>query len=65
MNVKEVLEFEVRNMPDSVAEDVLNFIVSYGRKTQDNGLTKVAQKYSEQAFNDIWDNEEDALYDKL
>lgn len=65
MNVKEVLEFEVKNLPDSVAEEVLNFIVSFGNKARDTGLTKAAQKYSEAAFNDIWDNDVDAVYDKL
>jgi hypothetical protein len=43
-------------------EDFVNFL---HYKSEDNKLTAAAIKMSEKLFGEVWDNPEDAEYDKL
>ena len=50
--------------PDKLAvvDDFVDFLESRGREKR---LVKAAEKLSEQSFQKIWDNPEDAEYDNL
>jgi hypothetical protein len=50
--------------PDKVheVEDFVDFLKLYNENRQ---FIKMAAKLSEKSFNDVWDNPEDAAYDRL
>lgn len=45
--------------------EVLDFIQFIEQKHEKGVLMQVAQKLSERSFEKVWDDEEDAVYDKL
>lgn len=50
--------------PDKVAE-VENFVDFLRQRNEDTHLIQAATKLSESAFRKVWDNPEDADYDRL
>ena len=50
--------------PDRLAE-VEDFIDFLQQRDQDNTLRKTYAQASEEAFNQVWDNDDDAFYDDL
>ncbi len=46
----------------SEAEDFIDFLKNRERERQ---TTRAAEKLSEDRFRDVWDNPEDAVYDRL
>jgi hypothetical protein len=50
--------------PDKVAE-VEDFIDFLRQRQDDRELTRAASKLAEKVFKDVWDNPEDAAYDRL
>jgi hypothetical protein len=50
--------------PERVAE-VEDFVDFLHHRTEDRALTQAAARLSEDAFKKIWDNREDADYDRL
>jgi len=62
---KEILYEEIEKLPDNLISDVFNYILFLENKNENNRLTVMARTLSEDSFSKIWDNEEDAVYDKL
>ena len=50
--------------PDKVAE-VADFVDFISQKDRDHRLLKAGNKLAEEAFNKVWDNTEDEVYDRL
>jgi hypothetical protein len=50
--------------PDRLAE-VQDFVEFLSQRDQDARLLRAGNKLSEEAFNKVWDNPEDAEYDNL
>jgi len=62
---EEVLIEKIRTLtPDRVSE-VEDFIDFLQHKSADKNLIQAASRLSENAFNKVWDNPEDAEYDRL
>ena len=56
---------KIRTLPPEKlheVEDFIDFLRQYG---QDQQLKQAAAKLSEKAFQQVWDNPEDAEYDRL
>ncbi len=64
MTVRDLIKQEVEKLPESVLTEVLDFIHFLEQK-RDRNLAFAAQSISERSFEKVWDNEEDAAYDKL
>lgn len=62
--VQHVLEKLETLSPDRLAE-VEDFIDFLQQRDQDKRLRRDFAQASEVAFNKVWDNDDDAIYDKL
>lgn len=62
--VKHVLEKLEHLSPDRLAE-VEDFIDFLQQRDQDKRLRQEFARASESAFAKVWDNDDDAIYDKL
>ena len=62
--VQHVLEKLEHLSPDRLAE-VEDFIDFLQQRDQDKRLRQDFAQASETAFNKVWDNDDDAIYDKL
>ena len=65
MSVKQRIKKEIDKLPESLLPDVFDFIQFLEHKKEQTLLTKASQKLSEASFKKIWDNDEDAVYDRL
>jgi len=65
MSVKELIKNEIEKLPESVLEEVFDFIQFLEMKREKSLLVKASQDISRASFERIWDNEEDAVYDSL
>jgi hypothetical protein len=65
MTVKDKLRQEIEVLSDQMAEEVYCFVRFIEVEKEKEKFTGFAQKVSEQSFQHIWDNQEDAAYDKL
>ncbi|MHB1661928.1 MAG: DUF2281 domain-containing protein [bacterium] len=63
MSNKDLIINEIDKLPDNLLPEVLDFIKFLELKKQNGLLIKSSGKLSENVFNAIWDNEEDAAYD--
>ena len=63
-NTQQLFNKIQRLPPEKVAvvDDFVDFLESRGKE---NSLIKAVEKLSEQAFQKVWDNQEDAEYDNL
>lgn len=61
----DVLIEKIRSLSPEKAAEVEDFVDFLRLREQDNRLTRAATKLSEDAFADVWDNSEDAVYDEL
>ena len=63
-NTQQLFNKIQRLPPEKVAvvDDFVDFLESRGKE---DSLIKAAKKLSEQSFQKIWDNQEDAEYDNL
>ena len=62
MNSEELIE-KIRNLPPeriAKVEDFIDFIA----QRDERRLMQAAARLSEDAFNQVWDNEEDSVYDQ-
>lgn len=62
---EKILISKIRTLPPEKlheVEDFIDFLRQYG---QDRLLKQTAAKLSEKSFQKVWDNPEDAEYDKL
>jgi len=62
--VQDLLE-KIRNLPPDKAAEVEDFVDFLRQRDQDHKLTRAATKLSEDSFRRIWDNPDDADYDRL
>jgi len=65
MSVKEVIKKEIDKLPEDILAEVFDFIQFLESKKEKTLLTKASQKLSEVSFKKVWDNDEDAVYDRL
>lgn len=65
MSVKEVIKKEIDKLPEDILAEVFDFIQFLESKKGKTLLTKASQKLSEVSFKKVWDNDEDAVYDRL
>ena len=63
--VKERIINEINRLPESYLSEVFDFILFLESKKDKALLAKASQQLSTASFEKIWDNEEDAAYDKL
>ena len=63
-NTRQLFNKIQRLPPEKVAvvDDFVDFLESRGKE---NSLIKAVEKLSEQSFQKVWDNQEDAEYDNL
>lgn len=65
MTVKDLIKQEVDKLPENALSEVLDFIQFLELKREKGDLILAAQGISERSFERVWNNEEDAAYDKL
>lgn len=65
MSVKEMIKKEIDKLPENLLEEVFDFIQFLEIKKGKTLLTRASQKLSIASFQNVWDNEEDAVYDTL
>lgn len=63
--VKERIINEIDRLPESYLSEVFDFILFLESKKDKALMAKASQQLSTVSFEKIWDNEEDAAYDKL
>jgi uncharacterized protein DUF2281 len=56
---------KVRALPPEKVAEVEDFVDFLQQRDQDRRLVEAATRLSEQAFAAVWDNPEDAEYDRL
>ena len=56
---------KIRRLPPEKVAVIEDFVEFLGYRSEENNLVKSASKLSEKSFSEIWDNPEDAEYDKL
>ena len=55
----------IRNLPPERVAEVEDFVDFLTVRDQDRHLTLAASRLSEEAFHAVWDNPDDAEYDRL
>jgi hypothetical protein len=63
MKSEELIE-KIRNLPPERIAEVEDFI-DFIAQRDERRLVQAATKLSEEAFGQVWDNEEDSVYDQL
>ncbi|MEO5574035.1 MAG: toxin-antitoxin system, antitoxin component, Xre family protein [Gammaproteobacteria bacterium] len=63
--VEQVLIDKIRDLSPEKIDEVTDFVDFLRSRDEGRHLTQVATKLSEQAFNQVWDNPDDADYDHL
>ena len=56
---------KIRSLPPEKLAEVEDFVDFLRLREQDRELTRAASRLSEEAFQKVWDNPDDADYDKL
>jgi len=56
---------KIRTLPPEKGIEVEDFVDFLRGRLDDRRLVRAAAKLSEDAFRKVWDNEDDAAYDKL
>jgi hypothetical protein len=59
-----ILIRKIRDLPPEKLAEVTDF-VDFLTQREDRQITKSAAKLSEKAFRKVWDNRDDAAYDRL
>ena len=62
---KTTLIDKIRSLPPEKASEVEDFVDFLRMREEDRQLARAATKLSEEAFQKVWDNPDDADYDKL
>ena len=65
MSVRELIKNEIDKIPEDILPEILDFIQFLELKKEKSILAKACQNLSEKSFEKIWDNDRDAVYDKL
>lgn len=61
---QELLE-KIQQLPPHAFEEVADFVDFLRTRAEERALTEAAAKLSEPMFARVWDNPEDAAYDRL
>jgi hypothetical protein len=61
----DVLLEKIRSLPAEKVAEVEDFVDFLRSRDQDRQLTRAVSRLSEEAFGKVWDNPEDAEYDRL
>ena len=56
---------KIQSLPPHKITEVEDFVDFLSQREQDQSLVYAATKLSEKSFKNIWDNPEDAEYDRL
>ena len=64
MQARELLFEKIEQLPPQKVAEVIDF-VDFLAEREERKLVQSAAKLSEEAFIKVWDNDEDAEYDKL
>lgn len=64
MREQDLIE-KIRDLPPEKVAEVEDFVDFLRRRDEDRRLVKAASKLSENAFQKVWDNPDDAEYDRL
>ncbi len=62
---EEILIQKIRRLPPERVAEVEDFVDFLMARDQDRHITQAATRLSEEAFRAIWDNADDAEYDRL
>lgn len=62
---EEMLIEKLRQLPPSQLDEVEHFIDFLRSRTEEHRLTQAATKTSEPSFAAVWNNDEDAVYDRM
>ncbi len=62
---EQILMEKIRSLPPERIAEVEDFVDFLLQRDEDRLLVKVAAKLSEGAFRKVWDNPDDAEYDRL
>ncbi len=62
---EETLIQKIRNLPPERVAEVEDFVDFLTVRDQDRHVTQAATRLSEEAFRAVWDNSDDAEYDRL
>jgi len=65
MSVKEMIKKEIDNLPETLLQEIFDFIQFLEVKKEKDLLVRTSQTLSMTSFEKVWDNEEDAAYDAL
>ncbi len=66
MNAREQALFnKIRQLPPQRVAEVEDFVDFLREREADQRLTHTAAKASEASFAQVWDNDEDAAYDRM
>ncbi len=60
----EFLVEKIKQLPSNKIAEIEDF-VDFLAQREERKLVEAATKLSEEVFQEVWDNEEDAVYDKL
>jgi hypothetical protein len=61
---EELLE-KIKSLPPDQLAEVEDFVDFLRQRGDQRGLTQAVSKFSEDAFHKVWDNPDDAEYDRL
>jgi Protein of unknown function (DUF2281) len=64
MPAENILFEKIKVLPPQKIAEVVDF-VDFLMQREDQKLVQSAMKLSEDSFNKVWDNDEDAIYDEL
>jgi hypothetical protein len=64
LDEQELIE-KIRSLPPEKAAEVADFVDFLRERQRDLKLTGAATQLSQAAFDRVWDNPDDALYDEL
>ena len=56
---------KIRTLPDDKVSEVEDFVDFLRQRDEDRRLTQAAAQFSEDALRKVWDNPDDAEYDRL
>lgn len=56
---------KIQSLPPKRVEEVEDFVDFLKARDQDRALVHAATRLSERAFSQVWDNPDDAEYDRL
>jgi len=64
-DLEDALIEKIRHLPPEQVVEVADFVDSLAQRHRDQSLTDAAARMSAASFQAVWDNADDAEYDKL